>query len=295
MKKMWKNKKGILGIGEIGNAIRSVIDVMPNWLKFLIFLFILAFVGYILTFAFNVFGIYCNSASEPVTIPNAITNLNLIFEKPDASQIKSTSISPDSVLFVEDCAEFVEDGSFRFDNPDEIGDLTGLNPDSPDGTTYQITSPLYLYKGVGCVSCRSGVYKPNNTAKLSYKACFGNVQRVSDEDKTFTQKITCAFTCQPPPLYEYDFTANKYNCIDQTCLSKTIGERWDELLKEKQATLLYPDSANGRRIDSTGFIGITCNQLDPKLAIFGFDFLNYKIILMLLVLWALIWLKMNIT
>ena len=290
MKRLLKNKKGIISLDSIGNTIRSVIDIMPTWLKFLILLFLLATIGYVISYAFNVFGIYCNSANEPVKVANMFTGLSLIFEKPDSSLLGKTTIETKEVLWVEECSILAEQGgTFRFDQEGDQ-DLTGLNPNSQDGLTYEIDNTMYLYLSPACTNCRTGWYKPNNSNNLPRRTCFGNVEAIPDGKKTFGQQVSCVLNgCEPPKNYEFDTKTNNYRCIDESCKSKTQGDNWDALLKSKQAELLYPNTNNKRNTGADGFIGITCTDINPKLAIFGFDFLNYKIMLLGLVLAVLIW------
>lgn len=291
---LFKNKKGLAIIDVIGNAIQTLTNILPKPILFLLFLFILVIGAWFLSLIFNVFGIYCNSANVPMQLhSNIINNFDLINDVPDPKNLNLNVITnPDSVQkTVTFCSYYVENGTFK----------------GSDGTTTLITQ-RYLYKDDGCIQCQNTGRLTAQTAQpdlfgfiplpnteINTNACADLIISGKDEkDKSFLQKISCGEEgltgrCEPPKHYQYNSNKNFYECADNTCESKTIGTMWDEKLSKAGATSYYTTTTS-RNPSSDNFIGVTCVDLRPRLAIYGADLFNYKMWILLTVLLIVFWL-----
>lgn len=278
MKKLIKNKKGILGLENIGHAISTTINLMPKWIRILLLLFIIGSVGFLLSFAFNVFGIYCNSGNQPVTLGgNVLAGISLLGQTPDFELLNRETLEINE-LFVGKltadhtaCTTGYDSGTIIYKNKTEE-------------RFEQFTS----FHVRACMQCEVVNVCGDNGGEC-INVCKGDAFR--DQTKNILQKLTCGkVACEPPPHYYFDQSENVYACADETCGGITLGQSWDELLSEKNANLLYPEFKNSRNPSSNSFVGITCTELKPKLAIYGFDLFNFTNLLILLIIFALIWL-----
>jgi hypothetical protein len=293
------NKKGIAGsiMQSIGNFFQGIMHIIPKPLIFLIFLAILLLLGQLLTYIFNIFGVYCTSGGIPMTIGfNPLYTAELIGDIPDSSTVGLNDVPLNKVLFLNtnkgtDCSVRIPSGTMTF----------------PNGTTRNFTTPMWFYDGAYCTDClivkitdypSTGFFADPET-KPEAGMCYGNVWKKPDTEKSWWKKWTCGDTsgsaeCEPPEHYYYNYQSNTYTC-DETetqCTQTTVGQKWDETLKSKGATPLYADAyGETRDISHTKMLSIQCKDLRPKLTLFGIDIFNltYWLILMLLgiMFWAL--------
>lgn len=295
MRRLLKNKKGSL-LDSAGNTLNGIISIMPPQVKFLLFLFLLVLVSYLLTVLFNVFGVFCNSAQEPVQIsPNVIANINLMANTPNFNEIGNEQIDPISIPLLSQVEDAVECAnletpptSYIILEPDTNSFFVNLG--FYQGQEINITQPTWFYgaSASACTICQRVRVLDKSGLASRYSACYGDVYRKPEADKTFTQKMFCG--CQPPEHYYFDSHAGAYKCIDETCDGITLGQKWDELLSSKGATLLYPTMNEGRDKSSDGLLSISCSQLSPRLATFGIDLFSFPvwvfITLMMILFWA---------
>lgn len=286
MKKILKNKKGVIGFlsgatDSIVGIIQTLTNIIPKPVLFIIFIFLLVAVGSALSLLFNVFGIYCNSADLPVQLGAGITSgISLIGQVPDPTLLSSESINLEEGGYtilsdqVTECSTRVPSGTIIF----------------KDKTTINFTTPTDFYDGQFCTECEEVEVYTELTGRVggfTKKWCYGDVTR--DEEKNLVQRALCGGTaCEPPQHYYYDQSQNLYQCADLTCMGITQGQKWDELLKSKGATLMY-NTIDETNPSSERFVGITCNELSPRLAVYGIDIFNFSMWMMIMVIILLLW------
>ena len=279
-----KNKKGILGISldSIGSWIQGITSILPPPVKFLLFLFLLVTLTYILSIVFSAFGIFCNSAEQPVKLnPNLFTSVSLIGEIPDPKELGKEQLNLEESGFtiiseqVTECSMEVQHGYYI----------------KEDGTLINFTAPRFFYDGTFCTDCEKVKVFDTVTGRVggfTKKWCLGNTYRV--EDKSLIKKNLCgSLSCEPPQHYFYRYPNNAYLCADNSCTTITLGQRWDELLSSKGATLMYPSARNVRNPSGDNALGITCSDLRPRMAIYGIDLFTYSTWLVLTLIVILLW------
>jgi hypothetical protein len=293
-----KNKKGLLGDiwSSIGNFFQGITHILPKPILFAIFLFIILLIGVLLTFIFNFVGIYCTSAEVPVSIGfNPLATASLIGDIPDEATAGTNDIAMDKILFVSSskgtsCSVKLNGGTINL----------------PNGNKTNITSPRWFYTGIKCSECL--IVKIDNPTGQSWLQanidpetgiCYGNAYKIIQ--KSAWEKLNCnenagGSYCQPPIGYYYDYQTNTYKCDDNTCKLQTIGQKWDNKLKDKGANPLYPEdlygTSNTLRYDK--MISIQCFDMRPRLALFGkLNIFDYKIWIFITIIAIMIWALIN--
>ncbi len=279
MKKLIKNKKGLFGLENIGNTLVSVISIIPGWVKFLIFLFLIAILGYVVSVIFQSVGIYCNSADQPVQVSGVFTGINLITQVPDPELLGREGLTTEEagITIISEqvtyCSKQIQSGTIE---------------NLETNTITNFTNPTWFYDGTFCTDCNK-VSVCSITGDCT-RYCEGNVIRKTSAQKNIFQKAICGnIGCEPPEHYYYDQSQNIYACEDETCEGITLGQKWDEVLAGKGAKLIYPTIEQQRNPSSEKFVGITCTELKPKLALFGLDILSLNIMIVLLIIIILVW------
>jgi len=286
--KILRNKKAqISGIlSGIGDAIKTFFDTIPKPVKFLLFLFLILFIGSIAQNSLMVFGTFCDSGEHPVKIKNNIfNNIGLISDIPDPDLVGEEIVPIDedafSSLFKEAsvCSRKIKYGTITFD----------------DGNTEEITELTNFYNGAYCTNCEEVIIeeKRNNgdTLDIVRGLCYGDVYRL--ENKSFFKKILCGFSrCEPPKDYYYDSINDVYQCTSDECSGKTAGDWWDEKLNDLGAVYLYPEGENNR-VHFENFVGVTCQDLKPRIAVYGIPIFDYFMWLLILVISLLLWALMR--
>lgn len=268
MKRILKNKKGLLGLESIAQTINSIIEILPNWLKYILVIAILALVGILLSYMFNTFGIFCNSANLPVkTNANILQNLNLISEIPEPSLVGFEAQEATNCVY------------------QAINQQITLE----NGTTTTFTGTA-LYD-MGCIICTQKARTDQFFARVQDICLDSKIRGKTQDEKSWLQKITCGETeCEPPTSYIYDNNIQAYTCAENNCAGRTIAQDYDEKLQKYHAELLYQNQdQNEINPSQENAIGITCTELKPKLAIFGIDILNpitfFVIMLLIISFW----------
>jgi len=288
------NKKGLAGsiMQSIGNFFQGIMHILPKPLLFLILLAIILLLAQLLSFIFNIFGIYCTSGDIPMTIGfNPLYTAELIGEIPDASTIGLNDVPLNKILFVNEkkgtsCSIYLTSGIMTF----------------PNGSTTNFTNG-WFYDGTYCTECL--VVKITNSTGQSIiqqdinpedGMCFGNVWKLPDEEKGTWKRWNCGSDagsqCEPPEHYYYNYQTNSYICdsLDMNCNQMTIGQKWDDTLKSKGATPLYGDTYGEiRDVSHKKLLSIQCKDLRPKLTLYGIDIFNLTYWLYLLLLGIMFW------
>lgn len=283
MKKMLRNKKGAGILDSIGNIINGITNIIPAPLLFVIFLFILATVGWLISIIFNATGIYCNSANQPVQLnTNVFANVGLISDVPELSEIGRDAVEGNSKVCRTQLTE--SDGSFFIQNT---------------STYIPITGQKYYYTGTYCAKCTIGILKDKDNKTITGffngngEYCIDRAYATPADEKTWWQNVVCnsdsSFwgSCEPPTGYYFNQDYGLYSCNSQTCAEKTIGTTWDEKLSSKGAKLIYQETSFDPSSDK--FLGITCSELHPRLGIYGIDLLTYTNWLIITVIILLFW------
>lgn len=296
--KIIKNKKGALSgiISSIGHTIQSVFTTLPKPLLFILFLAILLLIGALLPTIFQAFGTFCDSGDNPVSTGiNIFSNVGLMTYRPDADIVGSDSIKLNKLIFMSEekhtsCSEFITEGTIVFD----------------DGTRINISdqniSGYWVYDGTYCTNCDEVTieeFTPNifagiSTGDLRSGVCWGEVEKLPDSELSWLQRTSCGGSggeCEPPDDYKYDPDTNRYECSIASCGGKTAGDDWDDKLRKAGATPIYTTGQGTISTKHTGFVGIKCRDIKPRLSIFGIEIFDYRlwVIIMLLVIgiWAL--------
>lgn len=284
-KGLFPNKKGLLGdIGQtISQTIGNLLDITPKPIKIILFIFLLLAFAQLFTYAFNMFGIYCNSNNEPVKIhTNIIDQIALIGEIPDYKTLGLNAIPTEEAGFtvasqqVTACSRQFPSGTIETEN----------------GTQTTFTQSRWFYDGTFCTECNKvsvcGISGDCNNF------CETDVTRITEEQKGFFQKAFCGRVgCEPPEHYYYDATRNIYICLDNTCQATTIATLWDNKLASKGATTLYQGTQGNQNPAYTNFAGITCLEIQPRLAVFGIDVFSFTLWIFLIIIFGLAWAYFN--
>ena len=283
---LW-NKKGVFGgiMQSIGNFFQGIMHILPKPVLFLIFLFIILLLAQLLTYIFNIMGIYCTSGDIPVTIGfNPLKTAELIGEIPQAEDLGKEILDANALQqSVEVCAI--------------VGTRSGLYTITYDnGTQENSTVPRNFYNGrSGCVTCTLATIDFHDITTPE-KWCISDAHIKPENEKSTLAKWFCGARyfgrCEPPLHYYWQASSGKYVCEDQTCEGITAGDWWDNILEQNGARPLYPDAyGEAQDISHTKFVSIQCKEVHPKLTIFGVDIFNleYWLILMLIAImfWAL--------
>lgn len=312
MKRLIRNKKGILGLDNltdiIGSAMQVITNIIPAPLLFIIFLFLIVAFASILSILFNFFGIYCNSAGLPVTLNgNIVGSIGLAGQTPDpktlgqeflpmeewgisaiSSQVTYCSAQfPNGVIYFNESQRLLITTLVPNLQPSiDIYNLITNPPDQRLATNF--STPMWFYDGTFCTDCQKVTVCDN--MHTCTRKCLGDVTQKSADKKNILQKLMCGNVgCEPPKDYTYKQSRNQYEANNNNAMTKTIGTRWDELLSSKGATLLYASSTNTKNPSAESSIGITCSELKPRLAVFGVDLFTFNLWILITLFTILGW------
>lgn len=242
------NKKGQADF--IGNFISTI----PKPVLYIFFILLLSVIASLLSPLFNGFGIYCNSAGEPVRLENSnlFSNFGLMSSLPDADEIGGLSLNVPTNWY-NDCLRFVN-GSERF-------------------------------YGAGCVDC-------DYFSDSNHLYCVGDAYILSKDDMSWWNRNTCGLnTCKIPQGYYFSVTSGKFECLGNDCSSKTLAGERDSKLNNLGAVIIYPDEQDSNSIK--GFFRFGCNKnLNPEVTLKGIPLFRLEywaiIVLIIILLWAVI-------
>ena len=286
LRSLLKNKRGAISgiISSAGDIIKIGFSTIPRPIKFILFLFLLLFVGILLQLTLSMMGIYCDSANNPVKLHGGfIKNLQLADEIPnteflnlEAEEQAEFGISYFSNLITK-CSKKISYGIIQYE----------------DGTEEAFTDTNF-FDGTFCTNCESVTIieqLANGDVFDTHNFCTDDVIRVDREDKSVWQKMFCGGVfggCEPPEHYFWSQNLDNFLCADETCEGITLGDKWDAKLQEAEATYLYPE---GYLDDTTytKFVGIICTDIKPNLTIYGIPVFDYKIWVLLMLVAILVW------
>jgi len=299
MKRLLNNKKGIFGdiIGFFQSLFQTITNILPKPVLFILFLFIMLFLGNLLSYVFNINGIYCNGADEPVKLNgNFINNLGLISEVPEKNNLNE--INPTGLSFSDDITSCYK----RIDATDnaiiKIIDKNSVR----EGNITNITTTQFFFNSPQCADCEDVelTYIEYNNA-VQIKACSGYAYPLnySDNSKiTWYQKLVCGRTsCAVPQGFYFDYKTGLMKCSGNGCSGLTYSDDWNNKLKKYDATLLYPeiDGNSNRKLGYDEALGITCVDLQPKLSVYSINIFDYKLWVVLTLIFIMFWAYFHFT
>ena len=291
MKKLFKNKKG--AITQLLQGLQTLVQATPKPILFIFFLLLLTIIGSIISLLLNAYGIYCNSANQPTQLnTNLFNNIALIQNIPNPENLNKEAMQTEDYSY-----------ALGFLPSSPVSDTCALRVPKNAKIIYTndtetiTTTPEWFYQGGICSVCNKVTIKDRDDVGVTLNTyrnyCRGNVYY--NQNKTLLQRIMCqewraeGFLCEPPRHYYYDPTSNLYLCADNTCVGITLGQLWDEQLNNYNAQLLYPTLQEEQDPNAKNFVAITCNELKPRLTIFGIDFLSFEIFIFLTLVILLAW------
>ena len=280
------NKKGVFGgvLQSVGNFFQGLMHIIPRPLIFLIFIFIIVLIAQLLTYIFNIFGIYCTSGDIPMTIGfNPLKTAELIGDIPQASDLGKEEVDPNALQHgVENCV-WQPTGTYT------------LTYD--DGTEENSSTPRWFYNGRGgCVDCTLVTVYVWRGIGTPEKWCINDAHTKPYNEKGTLAKWFCGAKyygrCEPPLHYYWQATTGQYVCDDPTCTGITVGENWNNILEQNGATPLYADAyGEAKDISHEAFVSVQCKDVRPKLTLYGLDVFNFQywliIMLIAIMFWAL--------
>jgi hypothetical protein len=284
--RLMNNKKGVFGgiMQSIGNFFQGLMHILPKPILFLIFIFIIILLAQLLTFIFNIFGVYCTSGDIPVTIGfNPLKTAELIGEIPQAEDAGKEILSPNDLQSgVENCV--VNTGNSQYT----------ITYDNGTSTNSSVSRNFYNGRG-GCVDCTLATIDFQGLSTPE-QWCINDAHIKPENERGTLAKWFCGAKymgrCEPPLHYYWQSSTGKYLCEDQTCTGITAGNYWDNTLQQNGAKPLYAD-AYGEAKDTrhTAFTSIQCKDIRPKLTVYGLDIFNLQYwmigILIAIMIWAL--------
>jgi len=246
-------------ISSIVNGIKTFIDNTPKPIKFCFFLISILLLGGIINTSLHIFGVYCDSGNNPVNV-GMVNGVSLLDDLPNPELFGSMQVSTSKYhSVISQCSAFRETGVMILE----------------DGIKENFTD-RYFYSNDGCTVCESAELPSEKILGLftyNSQVCKGDVYRIPDENKSFTQKTGCL--CEPPKGYFYSYRGNSYICEDNSCEGQTESVIWDNKLNDKDAVPFYPEGKTNN-IDYRKAVGFICEDYKPKIAVFGINIFNYK-------------------
>jgi len=281
---------GIPIISEIWDGVRFIInfffDKIPKPLQMLIFLVFLLVFGTLISFFLQIGGIHCNSNNDVVKVDilDIGTNLVLIWETRDepftSQNLTICQAHPEKCGRESECFFYAQE---RNDGYYDYCNMTSGN----ENCTY------FLRDGL-CHNCteREICFKDAQFFFICgnwNSVCIDNAFSTGREstDKFFG----CSSACFVPENYVWNTTTGLYHCADQNRCGVNATIEADPIIDEKLlkagAELIYPETQS--KYDYRNLVKIKCNNnFNPRFTFFGIDIFDYKIWLLLIVIWVMV-------
>ena len=265
--------------------INFFIDKSPKAVKILFFLLFLLFFGNLINFMLQMSGIHCDSDKEPqkISMLDFGTNVKLLREtNPDrylsGNELTICEAHPSK------CGEERSCYYYMYQLP--TGGYGLCNE-----TNSSANCEYYLNDG-SCHNCTYGerCIQDNEFwifCGTYYDVCLTDAYYGGQQVTDFLTK--CIETCDVPLNYVWNMTTGTYHCLDLAlCGNGVTPEQTavDEILTKAGATHLYGDSLNDN--DYRRAVSVKCNNnLNPRLTFFKLDIFDYKMWLVLIVLYVM--------
>lgn len=231
-------------------------------------------------------GIHCNTNKEAVKLPMTefVTNANILFYEPDqilkGDTLSICYVHPDKCGHETDCFMYAEETSYANLEFCNISNISQPNC-------------KYYLKGAGCHNCSVKTFTTGSKLVALftgewYDVCNSDAYPYgSDNDKDFWSECTTD-ACVVPNYYYFNFETGVYVCTNTTICgtNSTYTNNFliDEKLENAGAELLY--NPNEDKYSYNKLIFVDCNaNLDPRLTFFGVDVFDYKIWLLLSIIY----------
>lgn len=264
-------------------------DKAPKPIKIIFFLLMLVGLVSMIPFFLHLFGFHCNTSSELVqTSPlKVITNLKLGFIGAD-EYINTSSYVPENLetlgLATTSCRKpvCISNGNYYYQSNTQCDNKTIVYP--------YLTNRLSYSR---CITCSGEI---NHTAIFGVAGfvdnvylCHGDANRIDKDDMNWFQSWSCdEDRCIPPNHYYYEYDTGTYDCLDNDICGLNASEiisLVDDLLENADGELLYKTSETK---DYKSVVRLNCDkQLSPQLTFFGIPVFDYRIWLMLIIIYIM--------
>jgi len=278
---------------EIRWLIDSFIDKTPRPIKILLFLLMLVGLISMIPFMLHIFGFHCNTDSEIIqTSPRKfIINLQLAFTGAD-EYINTSSYVPDNInapllgFPIASCRKPVclVNGTYYWESDPYCDGKTTIYPSL---TTLAVWSRCSICQGdVNSI----GIQSSNMLGTDYFYLCLEDSIHLNQSDRNWYQDWVCdeGEDCTVPKYYKYEFDTGTFDCVDlDICgLNNTkIISVVDDLLDQVGGELLYPE---GTTKNYESVARLKCDKsLNPELTFFGIPIFDYKIWLLLIVIYCM--------
>lgn len=277
---------GIPIISEIWDGIRWMInffiDKTPKPIKIIIFLLSLIFLGSIISTMLHFSGFHCTSNKELVKIDTTdiMTNVRIWYIQSRDSisgeevSIKTALPNYDNIETLISCFLYLKNDSGDFKSCED--------EDNETGCRYYMTEP-------DCHNCEILDVGVVFTGNFHFSVCKDYAYYKTDY--TTWEKLWCQPNCDIPYGYMYDPFNARFECVNDTICGDNITTNI-QILTEVDAII---DNSNFELVtksdkdeDYTNFVNIKCNNNhNPRLAFFNLDLLDFKIWLIIIVIYIM--------
>lgn len=287
---------GLPIIDEIFSGIRWIIDFFfnksPKAIQIMMFLLLLLLFVSIIPFFTHLIGIHCSSDLEAVkTSPLSVgNNLKLAFMDKD-DFINASVINPEELGLLggfTDCAFYICNDS---------GLLTQASASSCDNLTKFYIYRTTAFEWSSCTTCLGSKFYTGGFAfNLDFEQqggywCNGDIESLDRDDMNFYQRFSCdsESRCMPPINYYWEVDTGRYECNNLAecgvnLTAEQITPLADQILLDFGAERLYTDT----ELDYKKTVYIKCDSnLSPHITFFGIPVFDYKIWLVLIVLYVM--------
>ena len=251
----------------ISDSVKNALDIIPRQLKFILFLFLITIIGgALLPIFLNFMGVFCiNDVQATGSVLHPVNNLNTFLA---VMELREEDINSTGYLDVElNCVKLIN--NFTYYDGGYCTNCTRINN----------TNPAY-----------DSEYGGNNLGR-----CGDDAYRIAEVNKSWGQKAFCeslgveswiATGCEPPLNYRYDYTIEKYLCLDNTvCGNETPQMRIINDLRVKGYDIKPINSTD----DTPGWLPVvSCVKQKPRITLFGLDIFDIKVWLFFIFL-GLLW------
>ena len=288
---------GLPIVSDIADFLRWVIDLFvnrtPRPIQVIIFLLFLLLFGNLFSWVLHLSGVHCNSELEPVKTQtfDVVTNVK-IFWWIQQDEFTDPNIS---------VSEVHPWGGIISQSGDAIDQCIVELKYNPTKDRYEFCDAIndsnctVYYDNAECFNCTEldvgWAYNPDATFK------YFNKGKVCDSDAEprfdlnwFQRNYLCNPLCAIPEHYAFSRANLNFYCTDlDYCgvnATQPANPRVDEELLLADAELIYTDDDDN---SIENFIGITCSDnYNPKIAVFGIDIFDYRIWVLMIVLYVMV-------
>ena len=285
-------------ISEVWDGIRWIIDFFidkaPKPIKILFFLLLLIGLVAMIPFFLHLIGFHCNTSSEMVKLSpiKVLTNIRLAFIGSNEI-INETSYIPDKPNLVSSCRKPVcyVNGTYYWQSDPYCDGQTLVYP-------YLTTLATWSRCGIcqGDVNY-TGIESSNTLGTDYFYLCLDDVFHINVSERNWYQRWICdeGDDCTVPHYYYYEYDTGTFDCVDlDICGTNNtiIKSKADDILLDSGGQLLYPDPD---KKDYNSVVRLKCDkELSPSITFFGIPVFDYRIWLMLIVIYILFMFLTNI-